>query len=217
MRIGIGLATVTAGRRLSEIGGELTDFEKAGAEVIFVPELYGLDAVSRLGYLAARTTSAHLASGILQLYTRTPNMLAMTAAGLDAVSDGRFELGIGTSGPQVIEGFHGVPFDAPIGMTRETIEICRRVWRRESLEYSGRHFTIPLPPDQGTGLGKKISDVWGEPLRAGMAKRGPEQGLLDIHAGMSLAIGDDVHHLHDLERPGRGKWQRKGKQLAADQ
>jgi len=246
MRIGIGLGTVTAGRRLAELGGELGDFEKAGAEVIFVPELYGFDAVSRLGYLAARTSTAHLASGILQLYTRTPTMLAMTAAGLDAVSDGRFELGIGTSGPQVIEGFHGVPFDAPIGTTRETIEICRRVWRREPLEFSGDRFTVPLPPDQGTGLGKplkmidypvrdripvtiaaigprnveltaelaegwqppfflpeKAGDVWGDSLRAGTARRDPALGPLDVHAGMSLAIGDDVHHLHDRERPGR--------------
>ena len=246
MRIGIGLGTVTGGRRLSELGGELGDFEKAGAEVIFVPELYGLDAVSRLGYLAARTSTAHLASGILQLYTRTPTMLAMTAAGLDAVSDGRFELGIGTSGPQVIEGFHGVPFDAPIGTTRETIEICRRIWRREPLEFSGRRFTVPLPPETGTGLGKplkmidhpvrdripitiasigprnveltaelaegwqppfflpeKAGEVWGDALRAGEAKRDPALGPLDVHAGMSLAIGDDVHHLHDRERPGR--------------
>jgi len=246
MRIGIGLGTVTGGRRLSELGSELADYEKAGAEVIFVPELYGLDAVSRLGYLAARTSTAHLASGILQLYTRTPTMLAMTAAGLDAVSDGRFELGIGTSGPQVIEGFHGVPFDAPIGTTRETIEICRRVWRREPLEFSGRRFTVPLPPDQGTGLGKplkmidhpvrdripitiaaigprnveltaelaegwqppfflpeKVGEVWGESLRAGTARRDPALGPLDVHAGMSLAIGDDVHYLHDRERPGR--------------
>jgi len=246
MRIGIGLGTVTGGRRLSELGSELADYEKAGAEVIFVPELYGLDAVSRLGYLAARTSTAHLASGILQLYTRTPTMLAMTAAGLDAVSDGRFELGIGTSGPQVIEGFHGVPFDAPIGTTRETIEICRRIWRREPLEFSGRRFTVPLPPDQGTGLGKplkmidhpvrdripitiaaigprnveltaelaegwqppfflpeKVGEVWGESLRAGTARRDPALGPLDVHAGMSLAIGDDVHYLHDRERPGR--------------
>src|ERR1700747_2353360 len=155
MRIGIGLGAGTGGRGLCELGAELGDFEKAGAEVIFVPELYGLDAVSRLGYLAARTSTAHLASGILQLYTRTPTMLAMTAAGLDSVSDGRFELGIGTSGPQVIEGFHGVPFDAPIARTRETIEICRQIWRREQpLSYQGKHYTVPLPPDQGSGLGK---------------------------------------------------------------
>jgi len=80
----------------------------------------------------------------------------MTAAGVDYVSRGRFTLGIGASGPQVIEGWHGVPYDAPVGRTREIIEICRRVWRRERREYSGRHYTIPLPPDHGTGLGKPL-------------------------------------------------------------
>ena len=154
MRIGIGLATVTAGRRLSQIGSELAEYEKAGAEVIFVPELYGLDAVSRLGYLAARTTTAHLASGILQLYTRTPTLTAMTAAGLDYVSDGRFILGLGASGPQVIEGWHGVPYDAPVGRTRELVEICRMVWRRDRLDYQGKHYTLPY--EGGTGLGKPL-------------------------------------------------------------
>src|SRR5262249_46531207 len=137
----------------------LADYEKAGAEVIFVPELYGLDAVSRLGYLAARTSTAHLASGILQLYTRTPTMLAMTAAGLDAVSDGRFELGIGTSGPQVLEGFRGGPSAPRPAPTRERCGICRRVGRREPLEYQGPHFTVPLPPGQGTGLGKPLKMI----------------------------------------------------------
>ena len=80
----------------------------------------------------------------------------MTAAGLDYVSGGRFVLGIGASGPQVIEGWHGVPYDSPVGRTREIIEICRAVWRRERLQYAGRHYTIPLPPDQGTGLGKAL-------------------------------------------------------------
>src|SRR5215207_8531210 len=89
------------------------------------------DEVAELGFLAARTSKITLASGILQLYTRTPTLTAMTAAGLDYVSDGRFELGIGASGPQVIEGFHGVKYDAPLGRTREIIEICRQVWRRE--------------------------------------------------------------------------------------
>jgi F420-dependent oxidoreductase-like protein len=80
----------------------------------------------------------------------------MTAAGLDFVSDGRFTLGLGTSGPQVIEGWHGVPYDAPVGRTRELIEICRMVWRRDRLDYHGRHYTLPLPGDQGTGLGKPL-------------------------------------------------------------
>jgi F420-dependent oxidoreductase-like protein len=156
MRIALG-ARPSAGRRLSAAAGELADYEKAGVELFTVPELYGFDAVSRLGYLAACTTRARIASGILQLYTRTPTLIAMTAAGLDDVSDGRFELGIGTSGPQVIEGFHGVPFDAPIGRTREVIEVCRQVWRRDRpLEYQGRHYTVPLPPGAGTGLGKPL-------------------------------------------------------------
>jgi F420-dependent oxidoreductase-like protein len=80
----------------------------------------------------------------------------MTAAGLDFVSDGRFRLGIGTSGPQVIEGFHGIEFDAPIGRTREIVEICRAVWRRERVQYAGKHYQLPLPADRGTGLGKPL-------------------------------------------------------------
>ncbi|MGH3928349.1 MAG: LLM class F420-dependent oxidoreductase, partial [Pseudonocardiaceae bacterium] len=87
---------------------------------------------------------------------RTPALTAMTAAGLDYVSDGRFTLGIGASGPQVIEGFHGVPYTAPLGRTRELVEICRQVWRRERLIHQGRHYQIPLPAPQGTGLGKPL-------------------------------------------------------------
>lgn len=121
-----------------------------------VAEAYSFDAISQLGYLAAKTRTVELASGVLPLYIRTPSLLAMTAAGLDYVSDGRFRLGIGTSGPQVIEGFHGVPFDAPIGRTREIVEICRMVWRRERVQYAGRHYQLPLPPDRGTGLGKPL-------------------------------------------------------------
>src|ERR1700748_383214 len=97
MRIAFG-ARPAQGRRLSAAAHEFADYEKAGVELLLVPQLYGSDAVSRLGYLAACTTRARLASGILQLYSRTPTLLAMTAAGLDDVSDGRFELGIGTSG-----------------------------------------------------------------------------------------------------------------------
>ena len=154
MRIGMSLNY--AGGGFAQTADELLDFEKAGLDIVFVPEAYSFDAVSQLGYLAAKTQRLQLASGILQLYTRTPALTAMTAAGLDYVSGGRFVLGIGASGPQVIEGFHGVPYDHPVGRTREIIEICRKVWRRERLTYEGRQYTIPLPPEQGTGLGKPL-------------------------------------------------------------
>ena len=151
----IGMALNYAGG-FAETVAELGDYEKAGLDIVFVPEAYTFDAVSQLGFIAARTQRLEIASGILQLYTRTPTLTAMTAAGLDYVSGGRFTLGIGASGPQVIEGWHGVPYDAPVGRTREIIEICRMVWRRERLEHAGRYYTIPLPPDQGTGLGKPL-------------------------------------------------------------
>jgi len=151
----IGMALNYAGG-FAETVAELGDYEKAGLDIVFVPEAYSFDAVSQLGYIAARTQRLEIASGILQLYTRTPTLTAMTAAGLDYVSGGRFTLGIGASGPQVIEGWHGVPYDAPVGRTREIIEICRMVWRRERLEHAGKYYTIPLPPDQGTGLGKPL-------------------------------------------------------------
>jgi F420-dependent oxidoreductase-like protein len=140
----------------TETVSELADFERAGLEIVFVPEAYSFDAVSQLGFIAARTTTVEIASGILPIYSRTPALTAMTAAGLDFVSGGRFTLGLGTSGPQVIEGWHGVPYDAPVGRTRELMEICRMVWRRERLDYQGRHFTLPLPAGQGTGLGKPL-------------------------------------------------------------
>src|SRR5450631_2328762 len=153
MRIGMAL-NYSGG--FAETAAELADYEKAGLDIVFVPEAYSFDAVSALGYLAAKTERVQLASGILQLYTRTPTLTAMTAAGLDYVSDGRFTLGLGASGPQVIEGFHGVPYNAPIARTREVIDICRQVWRREYLQFQGQHYTIPLPAEQGTGLGKPL-------------------------------------------------------------
>lgn len=219
----------------AEAAAEVGELERAGLDVIFVPEAYSFDAVSQLGFLAARTERIQIASGILQIYTRTPTLTAMTAAGLDFVSDGRFMLGLGASGPQVIEGFHGVPYDAPLARTREIVEICRQVWRREKVQHDGRKYQIPLPPEQGTGLGKplklinhpvrpdipiliaalgpknvemtaeiaqawepifyypeKADQVWGEPLRAGLAKRDAGLGDLDICVGATVAIGDDV-------------------------
>jgi F420-dependent oxidoreductase-like protein len=136
---------------------EIAEFESAGLDVVFVPEAYSFDGVSQLGYLAAKTTRLTLASGILNIYSRTPALLAMTAAGLDYVSGGRFVLGIGASGPQVIEGFHGMPYTAPVGRTREIVEICRSVWRREPLDHHGKLISVPLrTEDGGSGLGKPL-------------------------------------------------------------
>ena len=157
MRIGMALNYAGGFKETVE---ELADYEKAGLDIVFVAEAYTFDAVSQLGYIAARTERLEIASGILPLYSRTPTLLAMTAAGLDYVSEGRFTLGLGASGPQVIEGFHGVPYTAPLGRTREVVEICRKVWKREErLTYEGKHYTLPLPAEQGTGLGKPLKII----------------------------------------------------------
>ncbi|MBY6363128.1 LLM class F420-dependent oxidoreductase [Rhodococcoides corynebacterioides] len=150
------------GMQLNYSGGfeetveEVGALERAGMDIAFVPEAYSFDAVSQIGFLAAKTSTIELASGIFQIYTRTPSLLAMTAAGLDYVSGGRFVMGIGASGPQVIEGFHGVKYDAPLGRTREIVDICRQVWRREKVQFDGKYYQIPLPADKGTGLGKPL-------------------------------------------------------------
>ena len=139
---------------------EIVEMEKAGLDVAWVPEAYSFDGVSAMGYIAAKTEKITIASGILNIYSRTPTLMAMTAAGIDALSEGRCMLGLGASGPQVIEGFHGVPYDAPMTRIREVVEICRMVWRREEkLVYNGKKYQVPLPSDEGTGLGKPLKII----------------------------------------------------------
>ncbi len=157
--------------QLSYAGGfkqgvdQVVELEKAGLDMVWVAEAYSFDAVSSMGYLAARTATVQIASGILPIYTRTPTLIAMTAAGIDALSDGRCVLGLGASGPQVIEGFHGLAYDKPLGRTREIIDICRQVWRRERVEHDGASYHIPLPEGQGTGLGKPLKLI-NHPVRS---------------------------------------------------
>lgn len=153
MRTGIFLSYAGGFKEAAE---QVVQLEKIGVDIALVAEAYSFDAISQLGYLAAKTSTIELGTGVVPIYVRTPTLLAMTAAGLDYVSDGRFRLGIGTSGPQVMEGFHGVPFDAPMRRTREIVDICRQVWRREKVAYDGKHYQIPLPADRGTGLGKSL-------------------------------------------------------------
>jgi F420-dependent oxidoreductase-like protein len=142
------------------------ELEKVGLDTVWVAEAYGFDSPSMMGYLAALTERVQIGAAIMPIYTRTPTLIAMTAAGIDALSGGRFVLGLGASGPQVIEGFHGVPYDRPLTRTREIIEICRNVWAREApLVHDGATYQIPLPDGQGTGLGKPLKII-GRPERS---------------------------------------------------
>jgi F420-dependent oxidoreductase-like protein len=149
-----------------EAARQVAELEAAGLDRVWVAEAYGYDSPSFMGYLAAKTERLEIAAGILPIYSRTPALIAMTAAGLDALSGGRFVLGLGASGPQVIEGWHGVPYDAPLARTREIIEICRKIWAREQpLVHEGAKYRLPLPPEQGTGLGKPLKIIT-RPVRA---------------------------------------------------
>ncbi|MEV0318550.1 LLM class flavin-dependent oxidoreductase [Streptomyces sp. NPDC050658] len=123
----------------------VTEAEKLGMDICWVAEAWGAEAPSPLGYLAARTERMLLGSGIIQLATRTPAAIARAAITLSNISEGRFILGLGPSGPQVIEGLHGVPFARPLTRMRETVEIVRQAATGEKIAYEGREFTVPLP------------------------------------------------------------------------
>src|SRR5690349_15642046 len=107
--------------------------EKAGLDTVWIAEAYGFDSPTLMGYLAAKTETIEIGSAILNIYSRTPALLAQTAAGLDNVSGGRAILGLGASGPQVIEGWHGMPYEKPLGRTREVVDVVRMALRPEKL------------------------------------------------------------------------------------
>src|SRR5690606_29091346 len=155
---------------------------------LFTGEAYTADAVSTMGFLAAVTERARIGTSILPIFTRTPTVLAMTAVGVDKLSNGRCVLGLGASGPQVIEGFHGVPYDAPIQRTREIIEICRQVWRRDKIEHDGKKYKIPLPPDQGTGLGKPLK-IMDHPVRERIPVFVASLGPKNVEMSVEVAEG----------------------------
>ena len=138
-----------------EAADQVVALEGAGLDTVWVAEAYGFDSPTLMGYLAAKTETIEIGSAILNVYSRTPSALLQTAAGLDNVSGGRAIIGLGASGPQVIEGFHGVAYDKPLGRTKEIVDLIRRGLRRETLVHDGI-FTLPLPEGQGTGLGKPL-------------------------------------------------------------
>jgi len=140
----------------AQLARDARSLEAAGIDHFWVGEAYTADGVSTMGFLAAVTERATIGSSIVPLYSRTPTLLAMTALGVHKLSQGRCVLGLGASGPQVVEGFHGVPYDAPLERTREIIDICRMVWRGDKVEYHGDRYEIPLPAARGTGMGKAL-------------------------------------------------------------
>ena len=228
--------SINYGGGFKEAAQRVVELEKAGLDQVWVAEAYSNDAISQVGYLAAITDRVEIGTGIVNVFSRTAALMAMTAAGCDYVSDGRFILGLGASGPQVIEGFHGVKYEKPMQRIKEYIEACRMIWKREEkFDYQGQTFQAPLPPGEGTGLGKplklinhpvrsnipiwwaslkglsvtataemadgwlpimfipeKFHLVWGDQLKAGLAKRDPSLPRLEIGAGGMLAIGDDL-------------------------
>ena len=165
MKLGLSLGYAPPGTNPADLFPLVQEAERLGFDSVWVAEAWGTDAVSILGWLAAKTERIKLGSAIMQIPGRTPANTAMTAATLDLLSGGRFLLGLGTSGPQVVEGWHGQPWGKPLGKTREYVEIVRAALRRDVVEQQGEHYRIPWDGPGATGLGKPLKLML-RPLRA---------------------------------------------------
>ena len=161
--------------------------EAMGYDSVWTAEAYGSDAVTPLAYLAAKTTRIKLGTAILQIPARTPAMCAMTMSTLDALSGGRALVGLGLSGPQVVEGWHGVPYGQPAARTREYVEILRKIWARdEPVSYAGQEYQLPYTGPGATGLGKPLKSILhGRQLPVYLATMGP----VNIRTTAELADG----------------------------
>ena len=156
----LGLVTSNFGPKLTIPWEVILEAEKLGYDSVWTAEAYGNDAIVPLSFIAAGTTRIGLGTAIMQMPARTPAMTAMTAMSLDVLSGGRFRLGLGPSGPQVIEGWHGVPYGRPLTRTREYVTIVRKILAREApLEHKGYHYQIPYAGEGATGLGKPLKSI----------------------------------------------------------
>jgi F420-dependent oxidoreductase-like protein len=165
MRLGLGMGYAPPGTNPTELIALAQEAERLGYDSAWAAEAWGTDTVTVLSWLAATTTRLKVGAAIMQIPGRTPAATAMTAATLDLMSEGRFLLGLGTSGPQVVEGWHGEAWGKPLGKTREYVEIVRRMLRRETIEHHGEHFDIPYTGPGATGLGIPLKLMM-RPLRA---------------------------------------------------
>jgi F420-dependent oxidoreductase-like protein len=158
MRFGLNVGY--SGAQLSIDMDLVREAERAGFHSVWTAEAYGSDAVTPLAWIGGQTSKLHLGSAILQMPARTPAMTASTATSLDQLSGGRFLLGLGVSGPQVVEGWHGQPFGKPLVKTREYVSIVRKIWARERpVEHDGEHYQIPYRGPGATGLGKPLRSI----------------------------------------------------------
>ena len=238
MKVSSGFIHGYAVRDWDELATYAIEVERLGLSSIWSLEGWGYDAATPIGFLAAKTSKIGLGTSIMQVGTRTPTNLAMTAMSLYSMSGGRFMLGIGTSGPQVIEGFHGVIFDHPIRRTRETIEVLKQVFRGERVAYQGEFYQLPVregqgkpiriaaepAPDipiyiaslgpanlrltgemadgwRGTSFMPEHADIFFGPMAEGAAKAGRSLNDLDLHAGGTVLITDDVDEAVEMLRP----------------
>ncbi len=205
MRLGLSLGYAPPGTNPADLFPLVQEAERLGFDSVWVAEAWGTDAVSVLGWLAAKTERIKLGSAIMQIPGRTPANAAMTAATLDLLSGGRFLLGLGTSGPQVVEGWHGQPWGKPLGKTREYVEIVRAALRREVVAHEGEHYRIPWDGPGATGLGKPLKLML-RPLRSEipiyLAALGPKNVALaaEIADGW-LPIFVDPEHFDDAFGP----------------
>jgi F420-dependent oxidoreductase-like protein len=161
--------------------GLVLEAERLGYDAVFAAEAWGSDAVTVLSWVAARTERIKVAAGILQMPARTPAMTAMTAVTLNELSGGRFVLGLGLSGPQVVEGWHGVAYGKPLGRTREYVSIVRQIISRQSpVVHRGDHYTIPYAGADATGLGKPLKLIThpAHPVPIHLAALGPRNVAL---------------------------------------
>ena len=158
VRLGLNLGYWGAGNDASNLA-LAQDADQLGYAVVWVAEAYGSDAATVLSWIAAHTSRIDIGSAVFQIPARTPAMTAMTAATLDTLSGGRFRLGLGVSGPQVSEGWHGVRFASPLGRTREYVDIVNAALRRERVRYEGTHFQLPLPDGPGKALALTVHPV----------------------------------------------------------
>ena len=165
MKLGVNLGYASPGTNPAALVPLVQEAERLGYHSAWAAEAWGTDAVTVLAWMAASTSRIHLGSAIMQIPGRTPANTAMTAATLDLMSGGRFLLGLGTSGPLVVEGWHGEPWGKPLVKTREYVEIVRAALRRDVVEHHGEHYRIPYDGPGATGLGKPLKMML-RPLRA---------------------------------------------------